>query len=193
MGRDPLVDPGALGEPADDAAGGMSVEAAAVSSCQQRPVGAFPDGGVDGACGPRGERDQGGLVALADDPQGAVAVGEGEVGQVGAAGLGDAQRVEREQAGQHVVVAAGQSGLDEERAELVAVQPEPGGFLRDLRSANVDGGRVLQQLFLDAVAVPAGEHDQLQGHGRRGEPSRFEVPGVQLDMGPADIGERFEP
>lgn len=45
------------------------------------------------------------------------------------------------------------------RWPLVRARSESGGFLGDLGSANVDGGRVLQQLLLDAVAVPAGEYD----------------------------------
>ena len=192
VGRDRLVDPGTLGETADDPSGCVTVDSAAVSTCQQGPVGAFGDSGVDGAYGPRGERDERGLVALADDAQGAVTVGQREVGQVRVAGLGDAQGVEREQAGEYMVVAARQSRLDEERSELGAVEAQASGFLRHLRPANVDGGRVLQQLFLDAVPVPAGQHDQLQGHGGRGQTSGFEVPGVQLDVRAEDVGERLE-
>ena len=96
-----------------------------------------------GACGPRSERDQGGQVAFADDAQGAVTVSQGEVGQVGVAGLGDTQGVEREQASERMVVAARQPRLDEEGSELRAVETQPRGFLRHLRPANVDGGRVL--------------------------------------------------
>jgi hypothetical protein len=58
-----------------------------------------------------------------------VTVGDGEVGQGRAAGFGDAQRVEGQQASKGVVVAAGEAGLGEERAELGTVQAEPGGLL----------------------------------------------------------------
>jgi hypothetical protein len=34
--------------------------------------------------------------------------------------------------------------------------------------------------------------DDLQGDGRRREPARFELSGVQLDVGPPDIGERVQ-
>jgi hypothetical protein len=54
----------------------------------------------------RSERDQRWLVALANDAQGAVAVGEREVAQVCATGFGDPQGVAGEQARQDVVVAA---------------------------------------------------------------------------------------
>ena len=50
-------------------------------------------------------------------------VDEREVLEVGAAGFGDQQCVESEQAGQHVVVTARQSGLDQEGAELVRSSP----------------------------------------------------------------------
>ena len=52
-----------------------------------------------------------------------MAVGEREVIEVGAAGFGDPQCVESEEARQDVVVAAGEAGLDKERAEFAAVQP----------------------------------------------------------------------
>jgi hypothetical protein len=103
----------------------LPVQSAAVSSGQQWPVGALADGGVDGPGGPWRERDQGRLVALPDDPDHAVTVGDREIGQVRRAGLRHPQRVEREQAGQDVVVAApGQPCLDEERAELGPVESE---------------------------------------------------------------------
>jgi hypothetical protein len=66
-----------------------------------------------------------------------VAVGHGEVGQVSAAGFGHAQRVESQQTGQHVIDAASQAGLDQERTELAAVETEAGGLLGDLRSSDV--------------------------------------------------------
>lgn len=61
-----------------------------------------------------------------------VPVGDRQVVQVCAAGFRDPQGIEPEQTRQHVVVASGQTGLDQERAELVAVQPDPGRLLGDL-------------------------------------------------------------
>jgi hypothetical protein len=87
-----------------------------------------------------------------------------------------------------VVVAAGQAGLDEECAEFGAVESEPGGFLGDLRSADVDGRGVFEELFLNAVAVEPGEHDQLERDRGRSETSGFEVTCVQLHVGAADVG-----
>lgn len=82
----------------------MPVESAAISASEQRSVGGFPDGAIDRASGPRREWDQGGQVPFADDPQGAVAVRVGEVGDVRAACFGNAQGIEGEQAGQDVVL-----------------------------------------------------------------------------------------
>jgi hypothetical protein len=131
--------------------------------------------------------EKGGLVALARDADHAVSVGERQVGQLGAAGFRDPKRVEGEQAGECVVVAAEKASLDEERTELGPVESEPGGLLGDLRPADVDGRGVSEELFLDAVAVEPGEHDQLRGGRGRSETSGFETAGVQLHVRAADV------
>ncbi|HEX2027338.1 MAG TPA: hypothetical protein VHF25_05000 [Nitriliruptorales bacterium] len=64
-----------------------------------------------------------GLAGLADHPQGAVPVGDREVIKIGAAGFRDTQGVESEQARQNVVVAAGQSGLDENAPSSLRSSP----------------------------------------------------------------------
>jgi hypothetical protein len=51
---------------------------------------------------------------------------------------------------------------------------------------------VFEQLFLDAVAVEPRDHDQLERDGCRREPPGFEVAGVQLDVRPANIGQRLQ-
>jgi hypothetical protein len=66
-----------------------------------------------------------------------VAVGDREVVQVSTARFGHPQRVESKQAREHVVVATGQAGLHEERAEFVSVQSHPRGFLGDLGAADM--------------------------------------------------------
>jgi hypothetical protein len=91
-----------------------------------------------------------------------------------------------------VIVAAGQPCLDEERAELGPVESEPGGPLGDFRAADVDRRGVVEDLFLDAVAVEPGEHDQLERHRGRRQTARLEVACVQLDMGPAHVRQWFE-
>ena len=128
----------------------MTVPSAAIRASEQWPVGALPDGSVDGSRGAWCQRDQGGLVALPDDPDNPVAIGECQVGQVGTARFRYAQGVECQQACEYVAVPTRQPGLDEERAELGAVESKPSGFLGDLRPANVDRRGVLEQLLLDA-------------------------------------------
>jgi hypothetical protein len=54
-----------------------------------------------------------------------VCVGERQVAEVRTTRFRHAQGVECEKAGQGVVVAAGQAGLNEERAELGSVESEP--------------------------------------------------------------------
>ena len=150
MGRDGLVDPGTLREPAHDAAGGVPVQSAAVRPGDQGSVGAFTDRRVDSARGAWCQGDECGLPALADDADHAVSVCQRQVGQLGAARLRNAWGVQREQAGQGVAVAARQAGLDQERAELGAVESEPGGLLGHLRTSHMNRWGVFEQLFLDA-------------------------------------------
>jgi hypothetical protein len=121
-----------------------------------------------------------------------VSVGERQVGQLCAASFRDPKRVEGEQAGECVVVAAGHASLDEERTELGPVESEPGGLLGDLRPADMDGRGVFEELLLDAVAVEPGEHDQLQCDRGRSETSGFETAGVQLHVRAADIRQGLE-
>jgi len=62
-------------------------------------------------------------VSLAVHEQGAVSALVAGVLDLGAEGFGDAQPVQRQQAHQCVVPAAAQTGLDQERAELVSIKP----------------------------------------------------------------------
>jgi hypothetical protein len=58
--------------------GGASIEPFAVLTAQDRAFTPFADGQVDGSCRPWDERDRGGLVALAEDAQRAMAAFDGE-------------------------------------------------------------------------------------------------------------------
>lgn len=91
-----------------------------------------------------------------------------------------------------MVVAARQAGLDQEHTEFGAVEAKASGFLGDLRSSDVHRRGVVDQLFLNAVAVEAGDNHQLRRHGRGSEPAGFQVPGVQLDVWSTDLRERIE-
>jgi hypothetical protein len=83
------TEPGTLAYCADPPVSGAPVEAVAVAAPEDRPFVAFADGPVDRSRGSGDERDGGGLVALADDAQCAVAALEAEVLDVGGAGLAD--------------------------------------------------------------------------------------------------------
>jgi hypothetical protein len=123
---------------ADPAVGGTPVEALTVVTDQNRSFSPFTDGEVDGSRGARHQRDQGGLVALPDDPQYPVASLEGHVLDVGFAGFADSESVQAEQYGQGCVGMVEAFGGEEEPAELAAVQSAPLGRM-DLRTANVLG------------------------------------------------------
>jgi hypothetical protein len=74
----------------------VPVEAGAILACEQRAVGAFADRSVDRSSGPWRERDERGLVALANDAHHTVSVGQRQIGQLGTAGFRDAQDVQRQ-------------------------------------------------------------------------------------------------
>ena len=73
---------------------GATVEPAAVPAGEDGAVGPFANGEIDGARRARHERDGGGLVAFADDAQGAVPSGHAKVFDVGGARLRHTQPVE---------------------------------------------------------------------------------------------------
>ena len=95
-----VADSGPLGDRAHPAVGGAPVEPAAVVAEQDRPRRPFADGQVDRPGRPGHQRDDGRLVALADDAQGAVAPLEAEVLDVGRARLADPQAVQAQEHGQ---------------------------------------------------------------------------------------------
>ena len=178
-----LVIPASGGAP-DDPGGGVAVEAGAVAAEEDRAVGAFADGEVDGAGGAGRHRDEDGLAAFAEHGEGAVAAFEAEVFDVGAECFGDAQAVEREQRDQGVVARVGESGDDEHRAELVAVEAGGVRFVVEAGAADVHGGRVLDEAFLFGVAVEAGDGAEPPGDRGAGFPGRFEVAGERFDVRP---------
>jgi hypothetical protein len=89
---------------------------------EDRPLSAFADGEVDGPGRPGHERDGRGLVALPDDAQHSVAALEGEVLDVGRAGLAHPQAVEAEQDRQRSMGVVVSLSGEQERPELRAVE-----------------------------------------------------------------------
>ncbi len=114
-----------------------------------------------------------------------------EVLHVGAEGLGDAQAVERQQRGQGVVSGRAESGLDQEGAELVAVETQGAGLVVDPRPTDVGCRIPLDEGLLLAVTVEAGQGGQAPGHGGAHPAGLFHPPAEQLQVGPAD-GEELQ-
>jgi hypothetical protein len=88
----------------------------------------------------RGERDRDDLAPLAGDDQGPVPALDAQSLDVGAGGLGHPQPVEGQQRDQGMLGRGAEPGRDEERAELVAVQPGGMGLIVQVGSADVCGG-----------------------------------------------------
>ena len=88
---------------------------------------AFTDGQVDRSRGAWDKRDGGGLVALAHDPQRAMAALDAEVLNVGGTSLADTKSIQAEQHGERGVVPVVLLGGEEQHAELGAIQPSSVG------------------------------------------------------------------
>ena len=76
---------------------GTLVEALPVPAAQYRAFAAFTDSQVDGSSRPGHQRDDRRLVALADDPQDAMAALAPEILDAGGTRLADPQTVESQQ------------------------------------------------------------------------------------------------
>jgi hypothetical protein len=103
------------------AVSGSSIESLTVAAEQDRAFVAFTNGEVDRAASARNERDHCGLVALADNPQCAVAALERKVLDVRRTCLGHAQAVEAEQHSERGVSAVVAFGGEQEAAEFTAI------------------------------------------------------------------------
>ena len=98
------------------------VEPLPVTATQDRTFAALTDGKVDGPGGAGHERDDRGLVALADDPQCSMTALEAEVFDIGGAGFADPETVLAEQHSKRGVATVELFGGDQEHAELGAIQ-----------------------------------------------------------------------
>jgi len=72
---------------------------------------------------------------------------------VGADSFGHAQPVEGQQRDERVLGGRPEPGSDQQRAELVAVQPGGVRLIAQAGTADMRGWRVLEQVFLDGVPV----------------------------------------
>src|SRR5919106_1622499 len=175
------AEPGALSDRAGPAMRGSPVKALTVTAPQDRSLVALTDRQVDRPGGPGDERYGGRFVALAHDPQGAVAALKGEVLDVGGTGLADTEPVQAEQHGERGVVTVVLLGGEEEHAKLRAIQTASGRGM-DLRSADVPGG-VRADASVD-VRKPVEPTDRRQAtvDRRRGEPAVLHPGTEQLDV-----------
>lgn len=82
-----------------------------------------------------------------------------------------------------MVASAAQSGLDQEGAELVAVEPERVRLAINLGATDVRRGIAVDDGFLGAVPVEAADRRQAPTDRRAGEPVLLGPAGVQLDVG----------
>jgi len=81
-----------------------------------------------------------------------------------------------------------EAGDDERGAELVAVQGGGVRFVVQPWPANMHGGRVIQEFFLDGVPVGPGDGAQPAGDGGAGAAAGLQVAGEALDIGAAGAG-----
>lgn len=79
------------------------------------------------------------------------------------------------------------AGLDQEGAQLVAVEAQGAGLVVDLRAAKVHCRVAGDDLFLLAVPVEAGQGGQPPGHGGGHQPLFLHPPAEQFQVGPADV------
>ena len=75
-----------------------------------------------------------------------------------------------------------QSGGDQQRATLVAVQPDGMGLIVQTGAADMRGRGMLQQLFLLRVLVEPGDRAQAAGDGGPGAAAGFQIAGEGLDV-----------
>jgi len=143
----------------------------------------FADGEVHGAGGAGCEGNDDGLAALALHSQGVMAPLETKITDVAVQRFGDSEPVEGEQAGQSVVSCSRESGLDEERTELVAVQSVNRCLVSKPRSPHI-GSRVRgDDLFFGAVPVERRHSGESTCRGCSCCSCEFEGAGEQFDVG----------
>jgi len=105
---------------------------------------------------------------------------------VGAGGFGDPQPVQREQRDQRMLGRRAEPRGNQQGAELVAVQRDSVGLVVQPRPPDVRGWRVLEEFFLDGVAVEPGDGAQPAGDRGAGPSPGLQVAGEAFDVGAAD-------
>lgn len=137
VSTDRLVDPRLACHSPHDPPRGVTVEPIAFAAQEDRAFHALADRQVDRTRRPGREEDGDGL---AEHRECAVAALETERFDVGAERFGHAQPVDRQQADERMLACRRQSGGDEQRADLVAVEAGGVGLVVEPRPTDVDGG-----------------------------------------------------
>ena len=106
---------------------------------------------------------------------------------VGASGFRHAQPVEGQQRDQRVLGRRAKPGGDQQRAELVTVQPGRVRLIIEPGSADMRGRGVIEQFFLDGVLVEPGDGAQPPGDGGPGAAAGLQVAGEAFNVGAADL------
>jgi len=125
--------------PADDPRGAVPVEPPAIGGQEDRPVAALADGQVDRPRRAWRQRDGDDLAAFAGDDQRPVAALDTQRLDVGTGGLGDPQPIEGQQCYERVLGGVAQAGGDQQRAKLVAVQPDGVGLIVQTGTTDMRG------------------------------------------------------
>jgi hypothetical protein len=118
----------------------VPVQLPSIGCEEDRPIQPLTDGQVDRSSRPGRDWDGDDLAALAGDHKRPVPPLYAEGFDVGASGFGDPQPVERQQRDQRVLGGYAEPGGDQQRAELVAVQPGGVGLVVQAGTADMRGG-----------------------------------------------------
>jgi hypothetical protein len=102
---------------------------------------------------------------------------------LGAERLGDAQAVDGEQRHQRMLTRGGEAGRDEERSDLVAIQPGRVRLVVQARAANMGRRGALEEPLMLDVSVEPGDRAQPPSDGGASAAALLEIPGVALDVG----------
>jgi hypothetical protein len=117
---------------------------------QQRAIGAATERRIDCADGPRGQRHQRALAALAHHREYPVGLLDTKVDDIGRARFGYSQPVQGEQAGEGVVAGRGGLSRSQEPDRLLAVKAKRLRITRHRRATNVGGGGVGERSLLES-------------------------------------------
>ena len=160
-------EPGSFADRADPAVSGAAVEALSVVAAQDRAFSAFADGEVDGPGGPRDQGDEGGLVALAEDPKCPMSSVEGQVLDVGLAGFADPKAVQSSRTARAAWAWSKRSAVKRNGRVRRDRAPALGGV--DIRPANVLGWVGGDPPVDVGEAIEAADRGQTAVDGRRGQ------------------------